>query len=105
MSTKLTLHRTATLRGRATGTTSRQMKAAPQGAVYVWCNDAFWYPKSLARHLGRGDLEVVSPGWLLYPHNWKGRRFSGIVLDHAVELTRGEFDSYLEVSRFMCGAR
>lgn len=45
---------------RQTGRTSRQMKDAPQGAVYVWCNNVLRYPKDLANRLGRTDLKVIS---------------------------------------------
>ena len=39
------------------------------------------YARSLAHHLGRDDLKVVSQSWL-EPMNWRGLELTGIVLDH-----------------------
>lgn len=66
---------------RQSGRTTRQMQAAPQGATFVWCNNRYWYPRDLARRLGRGDLHVVPLDWLAYPRNL--RRGGAVVLDHA----------------------
>ena len=70
---------------RQTGRTTRQMQAAPQGAVFVWCNTHVSYPLSLAKALGRHDI-VVHPLQWLDPRNVIGREFSGLVLDHAAPL-------------------
>ena len=72
--------------GRGSGRTSRAMQAAPTRTIYIWCNDRLDYPKQLAHHLKRDDLEIVSPGWL-DSDRWRGRRLSGIVVDHAARLT------------------
>jgi len=65
------------------GETSRQMAAAPRGAVYVWCNHHLDYPVDLAMQLGRGDLRVVPPSWL-EEGRWRGLELTGLVVDHAV---------------------
>lgn len=68
---------------RGTGRTTKQMLDAPQGAVFVWCNSDTYYPKALARKLGRIDLRVQPLSWLTHK-NVVGRRFTGFVLDHAI---------------------
>lgn len=78
---------------RQSGMTTLQMREAPQGAVYVWPNEVLGYPKRLARDIGRDDLQIVSPWWLRAAM-WQGMRLSGIVLDHATELTSSLWDSY-----------
>lgn len=69
---------------RGTGRTSRQMVEAPLGAVYVWCNAFRQYPCELARHLGRDDLEIVTPLWLAAASS-RGRWLTGLVIDHALD--------------------
>jgi hypothetical protein len=77
---------------RGTGKTTKQMQDAPPKAIYVWCNRHLDYPKNLARKLGREDLEIVSQSFIDMGR-WRGRVFSGIVLDHALELTeRQEYE-------------
>lgn len=61
--------------GRGTGHTSHQMLEAPVGAHFIWCNQATWYPKALARHLGREDLHRLCGD----------RRVHAAVLDHAAD--------------------
>ena len=68
------------------------MKEAPQGAVFIWLNNQTDYPRRLAKHLGREDLLVVGPHWLDY--GWAGRKFSGIVVDHAAAFNDGEHERY-----------
>lgn len=74
---------------RGTGRTTKQIKEAPQGAYFVWCNNVLWYPRQLAAKLGREDLNVVGKSWIM------GERYYGvdperIVLDHyIVESTLG----------------
>ena len=70
---------------RQTGETTRQMEAAPQGAVFVWCNRHLDYPGALAKKLGRSDLEIVGPSWL-DGNAWRARRLSGLIVDHAADL-------------------
>jgi hypothetical protein len=75
---------------RGTGRTTAQMRAAPQNAVFVWCNNHLHYPAALAKHLGRTDLEIVSPDWL----NDVSRAQGGavVVFDHGVFLP-GQLDA------------
>ena len=67
-----------------TGLTTNQMLKAPVGATYVWVNSNLCYPKKLARHLGRQDLEIVRSSWLTF-RNCNGRRVSALILDHGLE--------------------
>ncbi len=48
----------------------------------MWANSDIKYPKALAAKLGRDDLEVRPRSWLK-PNSVRGRRFSGVVVDHA----------------------
>lgn len=82
---------------RQTGRTTRQMQDAPQRAIFVWCNHHFAYPRDLSRKIGRPDLELVSPDWLTHDR-WRGRTLTGIVVDHAANLTADELDA-LEAAR------
>jgi hypothetical protein len=77
---------------RGTGRTTAQMKAAPEGAVFIWCNSHLHYPRALAQDLGRRDLLIRSPEWL----EGDGLRSfrEEIVLDHAVSLTRRQYDGF-----------
>ena len=72
------------------GTTTQQMLAAPKCALYVWVNRHLDYPRLLAKHLNRADLEIVSPG-TLDDASWRGRRLTGVVLDHAACLNDREW--------------
>lgn len=67
-----------------TGITTRQIKAAPHGAVYVWPTHDLVYPKRLARSLGRDDLRIVSAEWLRSPDVAIKARLTPGVIDHAV---------------------
>jgi hypothetical protein len=58
------------------------MKAAPHGAVFVWCNSELEYPKALAWAIGRDDLDIRPLSWM-EPRNVMGRKLGGLVLDHA----------------------
>ena len=74
---------------RQSGRTTEQMKAAPKGSLYVWCNDAFDYPKLLARDLGRTDLVIVAPYYLQFRLHCP-KRWPAVVLDHATVLNDRE---------------
>ena len=73
---------------RNTGQTSRQILDAPRGAVFVWLNSHTDYPKQLAQHLGRNDIEIISPMIL---ESWFGKR-AHFVIDHAARLTIKQLD-------------
>lgn len=85
--------------GRRVGNTTRQMLQAPHRALFVWCTWAINYPKDLARDCGREDLQIVSPAQL-----WKIARssdfYSGVVLDHAAELTADEQRAFEDIRVF-----
>jgi hypothetical protein len=66
---------------RGTGRTTKLILSAPKNSLFIWCNGHLSYPKSLAKNLERDDLEIVSPGFLM-SDKWRGRIFSGIVIDH-----------------------
>ena len=72
---------------RRTGLTTNQMLKAPIGAIYVWVNSDLYYPKNLARDLGRQDLKIVSQSWLT-SRNCIGRRVTGLVIDHTVGINK-----------------
>ena len=77
---------------RGTGRTTQQMKEAPLGSVYIWvAHNSLWYAKALARAIGRHDLHIVGPMWLDGMH-FLGRHLSGIVVDHATNLTDKQWD-------------
>lgn len=80
---------------RQTGRTTRQMKAAPNEATYVWCNQHTDYPEHLARSLGRVDLRIVGPSELL-ADRLRSRR-EKVVIDHAFWLISGR-DARFEVA-------
>ena len=77
------------------GRTTEQMKKAPQKAVFIWCNQQISYAVNLAESLGRNDLEIVSPMWLTH-RRWIGRELTGLVVDHAAELTKDQSMSFME---------
>ena len=70
----------------AGGITTKQMMDAPKKAIFIWINEDLHYPKSLAKSLGRRDLEIVSPYWL-ESCAFAGRILSGIIIDHATVFT------------------
>jgi len=78
---------------RGDGATTRQMLAAPKGAIFVWVHGDLSYPRQLARKHGREDLEIVAPSFF-EGDRWMGRTFSGIVIDHAANLTDRQWDGY-----------
>lgn len=88
---------------RGEGATTRQMQAAPQGAVFVWVNHHLDYPKDLARKLDRMDLKIMSPGHAFDDHHLRGRRFPAIILDHACDLTMRQWDEYDAVMYYLKG--
>ena len=70
---------------RGTGRTTKQMKEAPQNAVFIWGTPgSIGYAVDLARRIGREDLQIKTPVWL--KDNWQGLKLSGVVVDHATTL-------------------
>jgi len=81
---------------RNTGRTSAQMKAAPEGSVFVWCNHDLHYPRELAMFVGRTDLKVVPLGWLENGAG-RGRNFTGITVDYAAQLSVAAQDNLINI--------
>lgn len=67
---------------RQSGRTTAQMKSLPKGGLFIWCVNAINYPEALARSIGRADIKIVRPCWVM-GQNWKGLEFPGVELDHA----------------------
>ena len=76
---------------RGEGITTRQMKAAPNGALFIWCSEQLDYPRQLACELNRADLHIVRPSWLT-GMAYYGMRYSGVIVDHAAQLTDHQSD-------------
>jgi hypothetical protein len=80
---------------RGSGRTTKQMHEAPKNSVFVWANADLHYPKKLAEKLGRTDLKIVGPNWLL--NGWRGVQLSGLVIDHFVyTFSTGEMRKLVE---------
>ncbi len=67
---------------RGDGTSTKQMKAAVENAVYVWLNADLDYPRHLAKKLNRDDLKIVAPSWL-EQRRFVGLELTDVILDHA----------------------
>lgn len=70
---------------RGTGRTTRQMKAAAKGALFISCNDhcARQYDPSLARNIGREDLVIRGPSVIERGcRQLAGKQWPEIVIDH-----------------------
>jgi len=65
---------------RQTGRTTKQMREAPRGAVFVWCNGRTDYPRSLAASIGRRDLCIITPEDAREGRQLRGARH--VVVDH-----------------------
>lgn len=71
---------------RGIGRTTKQMREAPQGALYIVHDGATHAFKRQADDHGL-DLMVRAQGWLDNHYNWIGSEFTGVVVDHACKLT------------------
>jgi hypothetical protein len=75
---------------RGTGRTTKQMQAAPKGAIFISANRPMVaHDRLLAFKCGRSDLVVVAPHWIT-DRRWVGLELSGVVIDHAANLTQRE---------------
>lgn len=71
---------------RRTGATTQQMREAPQGATFVWCNNGLDYPRKLARFLGRPDIDVRPLSALADDaYGLRGLPPGLVVVDHAAD--------------------
>ena len=86
------------MRQRGDGETTRQMQAAPQGAVFVWCNTNVDYPRDLARHLGRDDIKIETPSFFIC--RWRGVRLP-VIVDHAASFSDLEWRGYRECMNYL----
>jgi len=68
------------------GITTAQIKSAPIGAIYIWVTNDTWYPKALAKHLGREDIQFKSHSWFTLD-NVIGKQLPIIIFDHHVKMT------------------
>jgi hypothetical protein len=77
---------------RGTGRTTRQLQEAPQGAVFICVGgrEGNMYTRGLCEKVGRQDLRIVPPAWLEHRERWIGMRLTGVIVDHAVVLTRNQ---------------
>ena len=66
---------------RGKGRTAQQMRDAPTGACFVWCNEHLNYPARLAVHLDRADLFIIRSSQDT-DHFHRGSVW-GVVRDHA----------------------
>lgn len=89
--------------GRGTGRTTRQMRGAPHGAAFIWCNDHLFYPRSLARWLGRDDLRIFGPSALDWGDHLRGS--GGLVLDHDCRLTEQQAATARKLEPYLNRAR
>lgn len=80
---------------RGTGRTTKQMREAPAGAVFVWNNDHLEYPRHVARVIGRPDLKIIGPRGLdrIRPP------LAGIVVDHAASLSHQQHALFMQLLR------
>lgn len=70
---------------RGTGRTTKQMKEAPRGAVFVWCNDNLSWPRNLALTHGRKDLQIIGPTVLEGTlDRFRGTEIPAVVFDHII---------------------
>lgn len=90
---------------RQSGQTTRQMREASEGAVYVWCNGVLSYPRYLASYLGRTDLEIVPPN-ALDNHGLMYNPQKEIVVDHAAVLDSWRSEMlYMLQNRYISNGR
>lgn len=66
------------------GKTKALMLRAPRGCIYIWCSSDIRYPRQLAESIGRQDLKLVSPSWLLSEETRKTKQ--PVMLDHATTM-------------------
>lgn len=71
--------------GRGSGKTRNQLLNAPREAVFVWANGHLDYPRRLAAQLGRSDIKIVSPDWVV-DRRWVGTEMTAVILDHDLGL-------------------
>lgn len=88
---------------RQTGRTTRQLRGAALGALFVWCNEAVSYPKTLAADIGRHDIQIeplsiLDRGYIV---RFRGCIWSEVIIDHAARLTGEQAATLREVRPFI----
>lgn len=78
---------------RRSGRTTDQILTAPDNAIFIWCAFDVTYPKELAHQLGREDLTILGRQTLTTDY-FRGKRISGLILDHAIILTDREWENF-----------
>ena len=66
---------------RGTGQTTKQIEALPKGSLLVWCIDRLHYPRYLCETIGREDIKLVGPSWIINGY-WRGSLFPAAAYDH-----------------------
>ena len=79
---------------RGSGRTTDQMKNAPKGSIFIWCNCHIDYPKKLAKELGRDDLVIIGLDSLNDNGYFAGRYFTHVAIDHAAALTPEQIETF-----------
>lgn len=89
---------------RALGSTTHQMINAPVNSVYVWLNSNLLYPRSLAKHLGRGDLIIRSCNGVFGDGSWRGVK-QEIIVDHSTyeNCSNRVYDEIMEYKLWKAG--
>lgn len=70
---------------RRIGRTTLQIRSCPINGRYLWVENRFFYPQSIAMNEGRGDIRFVGPSWLL-SEAWQGLWVGDLVIDHAWDI-------------------
>lgn len=83
---------------RRQGTTTKQMRGAPHGALYIWPVADLSYPKFLVRFIDRPDLIIAGPQALEDGRRlWAGHRLPVIIFDHACALSASDWEAYRNI--------
>jgi len=75
---------------RGTGKTTDQIREAPKGAIFVWCNDYTGYVRDIAKSLGRDDLKIIGLSQAKNGEYFLGRS-NPIVYDHCCGLVQTRY--------------
>lgn len=90
------------MKQRQTGTTTKQIRLAPKGAIYVWpVSASLHYPRRIAESEGRQDIKFI-PQSQFTLHEIRGRRVEAVVIDHAVVMNPDNYeamDAFHDASR------
>ena len=67
---------------RGDGKTTKQMLDMKPHGLFVWCDNRLDYPQRLAIQLGRKDIRIVSPDFVM-GNGWMGICYPEVIIDHA----------------------